>query len=278
MLVEGVSERAIARTAKVNPLTVSRLLVEAGNACAKFHDEAVRNVTAKGIQCDEIWTFCYANAKNVAKAAKAPPQAGDVWNWTALDSHSKLIISYTVGDRSVTTAVEFMHDLKDRLANRVQLTTDGHRAYLHAAEDAFGADVDCAQLVKLSGEDYHRAKRYSPAKFNGSIKNRVNSKPKRHSISTSHVERHNLTIRMSLRRFTRLTNAFSKKIENHVHALSLYFVFYNFVRIHKTLRVTPAMESGLTDRLWEFEDIVGLIEAERPEPKKRGPYRKRRDG
>ena len=167
-----------------------------------------------------------------------------------------------------------MHDLKDRLANRVQLTTDGLRAYLYAVEDAFGAEVDYAQLVKLYGEDYHRTKRNSPATFTGSIKNKINGKPGNRSISTSHVERHNLTMRMSMRRFTRLTNAFSKKIENHAYACSLYSVFYNFCRIHKSLRVSPAMEAGLTDRLWDVFDIIDLIEAERPKPKKRGPYKK----
>ena len=274
LLVEGMSERAIGRAVDVSPNTVSKLLIDAGNACAKFHDKAVRGVRAQRVQCDEVWSFCYAKQRSVPSAKKAPQEAGDVWNWTALDSDSKLIISYTVGDRSVATALEFMHDLRDRLANRVQLTTDGHRAYLHAVEDAFGADVDYAQLVKLYGEDYHRARRYSPAKFNGSIKNRVNGNPDRRSISTSHVERHNLTMRMSLRRFTRLTNAFSKELENHIHSLSLYFVYYNFCRIHKTLRCTPAMEAGLVERLWEFEDIIDLIEADRPKPKKRGSYKK----
>lgn len=193
-------------------------------------------------------------------AAKPPPQAGDVWKWTALDSDTKLLISYFVGDRSGAAAYEYMHDLKSRLANRVQLTTDGHRAYLHAVEDAFGADVDYAQLVKLYGEDYHRTKRYSPAIFNGSIKTRINGNPKQRSISTSHAERHNLTMRMSMRRFTRLTNAFSKRIENHFYSAALYATFYNFCRIHKRLRVSPAMEAGLADRLWEVFDIVELVE------------------
>ena len=275
LLVEGISERAISRTVDVSPNTVSKLLVDAGNACANFHDKAVRGVKSKRVQCDEVWSFCNAKQKNVESAKAAPQEAGDVWNWAALDSDSKLIISYTVGDRSGATALEFMHDLKDRLANRVQLTTDGHGAYLNAVEDTFGADIDYAQLVKLYGEDSQKAKRYSPAKFNGALKNRISGNPKRRSISTSHVERHNLTIRMSLRRFTRLTNAFSKKIEHHIHSLSLYFVYYNFCRIHKTLQVPPAMEAGLTARLWEIEGIVDLIEAERPKPKKRGPYKKR---
>ena len=274
LLVEGMSQRAIARTVDVSTNTVAKLLVDAGRACAAYHDKAVCNVKAQRVQCDEIWSFCYAKQKNVEKSKAAPQGAGDVWTWTALDSDSKLIISYEIGDRSAATDHEFMHDLKDRLANRVQLTTDGHRAYLDAVEDVFGADVDYAQLLKLYGEDYHRAKRYSPAVFNGSIKNRINGKPEKRSISTSHVERHNLTMRMSMRRFTRLTNAFPKKLENHLHSLALYFLHYNFCRVHKTLRVSPAMEAGLTDRLWDVFDIIDLIEAEQPKPK-RGPYKKR---
>ena len=274
LLVEGLSMRAISRTADVSINTVSKLLVDAGKACAAYHDEAVRNVKAKRVQCDEIWSFCYAKQKNVEKSKAAPQGAGNVWTWTALDSDSKLIISYQIGDRSAATAYEFMHDLKDRLANRVQLTTDGHRAYLNAVEDAFGAEVDYAQLVKLYGEDHDKDKRYSPSVFNGALKNKINGKPKRKSISTSHVERHNLTMRMSMRRFTRLTNAFSKKLENHLHSLALYFLYYNFCRIHTTLRVPPAMEAGLTDRLWDVFDIIELIDAGQSKLK-RGPYKKR---
>ena len=275
LLMEGMSHRAITRAADVSINTVKKLLVDAGEACAKFHDKEVRGVTAELVQCDEIWAFCYAKEKNVASAKAAPQGAGDAWTWTAIDSDTKLLISYAIGDRTTSTAAEFIHDLKDRLVNRVQLTTDGLRAYLYAVEDAFGADVDYAQLVKLYGEDYHRTKRYSPATFTGSIKNNVTGNPDKRSISTSHVERHNLTMRMSMRRFTRLTNAFSKKIENHVYACSLYAVFYNFCRIHQSLRVSPAMEAGLTDRLWDVSDIIDLIEAERSKPKKRGPYKKR---
>ena len=225
LLVEGMSERAIARTVKVNPLTVSKLLVDAGNACAKFHDSAVRGVTAQRVQCDEIWTFCYAKQKNVASSKAAPANAGDVWTWTALDSDSKLIISYTVGDRSVATAVEFMHDLKDRLANRVQLTTDGHRAYLHAVEDAFGADVDYAQLVKLYGEDYHPGQTLQPGQFQRldqeqdqrQAQETVNQHfPRR--TSQPHFEDVAATVYAA-------HQCLFQEDRNHVHACSLYTVF-----------------------------------------------------
>lgn len=278
MLVEGMSMRAISRTAGVSINTVSKLLVQAGEACAEYHDQAVQNVKASHVQCDEIWSFCYAKQKNVAKAKAAPEGAGDVWTWTALDSDSKMILAYEVGDRSAATAIEFMDDLRARLANRVQLTTDGHKAYLEAVEGAFGGDVDFAQLVKLYGDspDGKRAeKKYSPATCTGSIKRRVEGNPDPAAVSTSHVERQNLTMRMGMRRFTRLTNGFSKKLENHLHMLSLYFVHYNFVRMHKTLRMTPAMAAGVSDTLHDMEWIVGLIDARAPAPKKRGPYKKR---
>ena len=200
-----------------------------------------------------------------------------VWTWTALESESKLILSWMVGDRDAGYATEFMRDLESRLANRVQLTTDGHRAYLEAVEDAFGNNIDFAQLIKLYGESSEPGpeRKYSPSVCKGARKHTVQGNPEKKHVSTSHVERHNLTMRMSLRRFTRLTNAFSKKIENHCHALALYFVFYNFLKIHKSLRVTPAMQAGLTDQVWEWEDVLNLIDARKPEPKKRGPYKKR---
>ena len=277
MLVEGMSMRAASRIADVSINTVTKLMVEAGEACAAYHDEAVRNVTASRIQCDEIWAFCYAKGTNVAKAKAAPHGAGDVWTWTALGSDSKMILSYEVGDRSSATAIEFMDNLRARLANRVQLTTDGHNAYLEAVEGAFGGDVDYAQLVKLYGEptgqkDYER--RYSPAPCIGTRKRRVEGHPDPTAVSTSHVERHNLTMRMGVRRFTRLTNAFSKKIENHLHMLSLYFVFYNFVRIHKSLRMTPAMAAGVADTLHDMEWIVSLIDARAEKPNRPKTYRK----
>lgn len=278
MLVEGMSMRSISRTVGVSINTVSKLLVEAGEACAAYHDETVRNVTAQRVQCDEIWSFVYAKDKNVKTAKAAPDGAGDVWTWTALDSDSKMILAYEVGDRSAATAIEFMDDLRARLANRVQLTTDGHKAYLEAVEGAFGGDVDFAQLVKLYGESVEgkRAERkYSPAVCTGAKKRVVEGTPDMAAVSTSHVERQNLTMRMGMRRFTRLTNGFSKKLENHLHMLSLYFVHYNFVRQHKTLRMTPAMAAGVSDTLHDMEWIVGLIDARAPEPKKRGPYKKK---
>jgi IS1 family transposase len=277
MLVEGSSMRSISRVVGVSINTVTKLLVDAGTACAAYHDEHVRGVTASRIQCDEIWSFCYAKAKNVARAKAAPGDAGDVWTWSALDSDSKLVVSWLVGGRDSDYAIEFMDDLRSRLENRVQLTTDGHKAYLEAVEGAFGGDVDYAQLVKLYGEPKEKGpeRKYSPSVCLGARKTAVEGNPDPACVSTSHVERHNLTMRMSMRRFTRLTNAFSKKVENHCHALALYFVWYNFCRIHKSLRVTPAMAAGVTDTLRDMEWIAGLIDAVAPKPGRRGPYRKR---
>ena len=275
LLVEGTSMRATSRLAGVSINTVYRLLEEAGKACAAYHDEAVRGVKSARIQCDEIWSFTYAKQKNVKTAKAAPAEAGDTWTWTALDADSKLIVSWLVGGRDGEYAMALMDDLRDRLANRVQLTTDGHRAYLEAVEGAFGDDVDFAQLVKLYGEAPEAEKRYSPAQCIGARKRRITGKPLRADVSTSYVERQNLTMRMHMRRFTRLTNAFSKKFENHMHMVALYTVWYNFVRVHKTLRVTPAMEVGLSDTLRDMEWIVGLIDARAPKPGPRGPYKKR---
>ena len=275
MLVEGMSMRAASRIAKVSINTVTKLMVEAGEACAAYHDEAVHNVDARKVQCDEIWAFCYAKEKNVARAKAAPRGAGDVWTWTALDSDSKMILSYEVGDRSSTTAIEFMDDLRSRLASRVQLTTDGHKAYLEAIEGAFGGDVDYAQLVKLYGDAPEKEKRYSPATCVGTHKRRVEGNPDVRDVSTSYVERQNLTMRMGMRRFTRLTNAFSKKLENHLLMLSLYFVHYNFVRIHNSLRMTPAMAAGVDDTLHDMEWIVSLIDARAAKPSRPATYRKR---
>ena len=275
MLVEGMSMRAASRVAKVSINTVTKLMIEAGEACAAYHDETVRDVTAQHVQCDEIWAFCYAKEKNVAKAKAAPKAAGDVWTWTAIDSDSKMILSYEVGDRSGATAIEFMDDLRDRLANRVQLTTDGHKAYLEAVEGAFGGGVDYAQLVKLYGDAPEKEKRYSPATCVGTHKRRVEGNPDVRDISTSYVERQNLTMRMGMRRFTRLTNAFSKKLENHLLMLSLYFVHYNFVRIHSTLKCTPAMAAGVSGTLHDMEWIVSLIDARAAKPSRPATYCKR---
>ena len=277
MLVEGMSMRAASRIAKVSINTVTKLMIEAGEACAAYHAKAVRNVTASKVQCDEIWAFCYAKDKNVARAKAAPRGAGDVWTWTAIDSDSKMILSYEVGDRSGATAIEFMDDLRGRLANRVQLTTDGHKAYLEAVEGAFGGDVDYAQLIKLYGDSTgHKGheKKYSPAECTGTKKRDVEGSPDAAHVSTSYVERQNLTMRMGMRRFTRLTNAFSKKIENHLLMLSLYFVHYNFVRIHSSLRMTPAMAAGVSETLHDMEWIVGLIDARAAKPNRPATYNK----
>ena len=270
--------RSISRVVDVSINTVTKLLEDAGRACAEHHDATVRGVKAKRVQCDEIWAFCYAKQKNVETAKKAPEEAGDVWTWTALDADSKLIVSYLIGGRDAGYANEFMLDVAGRLASRVQLTTDGLKAYLDAVEGAFGADVDYAQLVKLYGDAPEAAKgRYSPADCTGIKKTRVEGKPDADHISTSYVERQNLTMRMSMRRFTRLTNAFSKKAENHAHMVALYTTWYNFVRQHKTLRVAPAIAAGLSDRLWSMEDVVALMDARAEAPAKRGSYKPRAD-
>ncbi len=276
LLCEGSSIRSVTRLMNVGKNTVIRLMIDAGKACAAFHDEHVRGVRAKRIQCDEIWSFTYAKQKNVATAKAAPDGAGDTWTWTALDADSKLILSWFVGGRDGECAMWFMDDVAKRLANRVQMTTDGHKAYLEAVEGAFGCDVDYAQLVKIYGASPESAKgRYSPADCTGIKKNRIEGSPDYDHVSTSCVERSNLTMRMHMRRFTRLTNAFSKKVENHAHSMALFTTYYNFVRIHKTLRVTPAMAAGVSDRLWEVADIVALVEASEAPAKKRGPYQKR---
>ena len=259
-LCEGSSMRSTSRLADVSINTVTKLLVDAGRVCAGYHDEMVRGVTARRVQVDEIWSFTYAKAKNVDKAAKAPEGAGDTWTWTAIDADSKLLISWLVGGRSLEYAVPFMQDVRDRLANRVQLTSDGHKAYLEAVETAFGADVDYAMLVKIYGASGENETRYSPAKYLGAVPHEITGNPNPKFISTSYAERQNLTMRMHMRRFTRLTNAFSKKFENHMHMVALYTVFYNWTKIHKTLRVTPAMAAGLTDRVWDMADVIAMIE------------------
>jgi IS1 family transposase len=234
--------------------------VKAGKVCAAFHDDQVRGVKAQRVQVDEIWSFTYAKAKNIEKAKSAPQGAGDAWTWTAIDADSKLVISWLVGGRSLEYAVPLMQDLKSRLANRVQLTSDGHKANLTAVEDAFDGDVDYAMLVKIYGASGENETRYSPAKCLGAIPQEVCGDPDPKHISTSYAERQNLTMWMHMRRFTRLTNGFSKKFENHMHMVALYTVFYNFTKIHKTLKVTPAMEAGIADKVWTMTDLVDLIE------------------
>jgi IS1 family transposase len=274
-LCEGVSMRSISRMADVSINTVTKLLIDAGETCLALHDDLVRDVKAQRVQADEIWSFCYAKAKNVPTARKAPAEAGDVWTWTALDADTKLMISYFVGDRSGESALVLADDLRARISSeRVQITTDAHSAYLRAVEEAFGADADYATLEKVYRTDPAAARgRYSPPICIGTRKRVVEGDPDQAHVSTSYVERANLSIRMQNRRFTRLTNAFSKKFQNHVHALALYFAFYNFVRIHKTLKMTPAMAAGVSKTLWSMEDIAERIEARRPAPKagKRGP-------
>jgi len=276
MLCEGSSMRSISRVCDVSINTVAKMLADAGKVCMAFHDEKVRGVTAKRVQVDEIWSFTYAKAKNVAAAKAAPNGAGDTWTWTAIDADTKLIAAWFVGGRDAECANAFINDLASRLANRVQLTSDGHSAYLQAVEGAFGADVDYAQLVKIFGAAPETARgRYSPAECTGIKKTWVEGEPDEKHISTSYVERSNLTMRMHNRRFTRLTNAFSKRFESHVHMVALYTVFYNWTRIHKTLRVTPAMAAGLTDRVWDMANIVALMDEVAPKPGRPKTYKKR---
>ncbi len=272
MLVEGNSINSTTRLTGVSKTTILKLLVDTGMACEAFHNETVKGVKAARVQADEIWSFVYAKDKNVTD--EMPSGSGDVWTWTALDADSKLIVSWFVGDRSAESAMDFMKDVAARLANRVQLTTDGHKAYLDAVEDAFGGDIDFAQLVKLYGslDGNMNERKYSPAEYTGQIKKAVTGNPREKFISTSYVERQNLTMRMSNRRFTRLTNAFSKKIENHCHSLALYFVYYNFCKVHKSLSVTPAMQAGLTKKPMTLEEIAMLTDIQAP--KSRGVYKK----
>jgi IS1 family transposase len=273
MLCEGSSLQSTARVCDVAFNSIVKLLADAGKACEAFHDAIVRNVHSKRVQCDEIWSFVYAKAKNVATAKAAPEgAAGDCWTWTALDADSKLVIAYAVGGRDAEYANAFMQDVADRLATRVQMTTDGHKAYLDAVEGAFGADIDYGMLIKTYGEPVGALGRYSPGECTGAEKKRVEGRPDPKHISTSYAERANLTMRMSMRRFTRLTNAFSKKAENHEHMVRLYTVWYSFVRMHKTLRCSPAMAAGLSQTLWSMDDIVVLIDAAAPEAKPRARH------
>jgi IS1 family transposase len=260
LLCEGSSMRSISRVCDVSINTVTKLLIDAGRVCAAFHDEKVRGVKAKRVQCDEIWSFTYAKQKNVETAKRQDLAVGDTWTWTGIEADTKLIVSWMVGGRDGDWAMAFMNDLRSRLATRVQLTTDGHRAYLDAVEWAFGADVDYAQLVKHYGESLEAEKRYSPAVCTGCEKIPVHGTPDPAHISTSYAERHNLNMRMQMRRFTRLTTGYSKKIENHIYMVALYTVWYNWIRTHKAHRLTPAMAAGLTDKTMDFADLVRLID------------------
>lgn len=258
-LVEGCSIRSIVRMTGASKNTITKLLVEIGKACSEYQDKALRSLPCKRLQLDEIWSFVYAKAKNVPAERKGEFGVGDVWTWTAIDADSKLVPSWFVGTRDGESATAFVNDLASRLADRVQITTDGHRAYLEAVEEAFGMNVDYAMLVKLYGSDGQNETRYSPATCIGCRSEAITGSPDPKHVSTSYAERANLTMRMSMRRFTRLTNGFSKKLENHVAALSLYFMFYNFGRIHQTLRCTPAMKAGVTDHVWDIDEIVALL-------------------
>ncbi len=259
-LVEGNSMRAASRMADVSINTVAKLLVDVGTACNEYQDKTLRNLSCKRVQCDEIWSFCYAKDKNVPKEKRGQFGFGDVWTWTAICADTKLVPCWLVDRRNARAAKEFMLNLAGRLSDRVQLTTDGHRAYLEAVQGAFCLDVDYAMLIKLYGVEPEGEKRYSPAKVVGARCGAVTGNPNKAHISTSFAERQNLTMRMSMRRFTRLTNAFSKKVENLQHAVSLHFMYYNFARIHKTLRVTPAMEAGISDHVWSLQEIAKLTD------------------
>ena len=260
MMVEGNSIRAIVRMTGASKNTIVKLLEDAGEAFSDYQDRVFQDLPCRRLQLDEIWAYSYCKQRKVPFAKSAPEDAGDLWTWVALDADTKLVPSWRVGDRSGATATEFVCDLSKRLANRVQVTSDGHRAYLEAVEAGFGADVDYAQLIKLYGEVPHPAGRYSPAQIQGTKTFCCTGKPDPKHISTSYVERQNLTMRMSMKRFARLSNGFSKKAENHAHSVAIHFMHYNFVRIHQSLRVTPAMAAGVTSKLWSIADMVGVIE------------------
>lgn len=257
-LVEGNSVNSTVRMTGVSKVTILKLLADLGPKCADYQDRNIRNLKCKRIQCDEIWQFCYAKEKNVPAEKKGQFGYGDMWTWVAIDADSKLIMSFTLGRRDGLAARILIDDLAGRLANRVQLTTDGHRAYLEAVEGAFGADIDYAMLSKIYQSSQEET-RYSPAQCIGCEVKSILGKPDPKHVSTSYIERQNLTMRMTMRRFTRLTNAFSKKIENHAYSVALYTMHYNYCRIHKTLRVTPAMEAGITNHVWTIEEMLANI-------------------
>lgn len=259
MLVEGNSVASTCRMSGASKNTVLKLLADVGDACAAYQDRVMRDLKLRRVQADEIWSFVRMKQKNVRNENVGVFGYGDVYTWTAIDADTKLIPCWHVGTRGAESAYTFIHDLAGRLSSRIQLTTDGHKIYVEAVKDAFGTDIDYAMLVKhySNPSDYRAAeKRYSPSKFVSADKRRIAGNPDIDEVSTSYVERSNLTMRMNVRRFTRLANAFSKKLENHMHAISLYFMHYNFCRVHKTLRVTPAMEASLTDHIWEIEEVI----------------------
>lgn len=260
LMVEGVSIRAITRLTGVSKNTVVKLLEDAGEAFSDYQDRTLRGLTCKRVQVDEIWAFVYAKAKNVETAKAAPEGAGDCWTWLAIDADTKLIPSFKIGSRDADAAEEFISDLAGRLSNRIQLTSDGHKPYLEAVEASFGADIDYAVLIKHYGTPIGPIGRYSPGECTGIEQRRVEGRPDPAHVSTSYVERANLTLRMASRRFTRLTNEFSKKVENHAHSVAIHTMHYNFVRIHQTLRCTPAMAAGVTTKLWELADMGKVLE------------------
>ena len=275
LLVEGNSMAATMRIVGCSKNTVAKFIKDAGPICAEYQDEVLRNLPCTRLEVDEIWSFIYAKNKNVEKAKNPPRGAGDVWTWTAICAHTKLLATWMVDDRSAETAIPFMVDLEQRLRNRVQLTSDGHKVYLEAVEQAFGGDVDYAMLIKVygnqeKGESAHR--RYSPGQCNGTERVIVQGAPNLNLISTSYAERQNLTIRMSQRRFTRLTNAFSKKLANHVHSFAMWSLWYNFGRVHQTLKRTPAMAAGVARQRWTAREVIDLIDERTPKPGPRGPY------
>lgn len=260
-LVEGNSLRGTSRMVGVSINTVTKLLVELGTACEAFHDEHVRNVPAQRVQADEIWSFCYARRENVPEEFKGVRGYGDLWTWVGQCADSKLVLSWHVGRRDANTAYPFMQDLASRLSTRVQLTTDGLHAYLEATDAAFGTEIDYARLIKVYGSDPNAERRYAPPVCISSKVEVVSGSPDTAHISTSYIERQNLQMRMSMRRFTRLTNGHSKKVENHEHALALHYMHYNFGRPQRSIGGTPAMAAGITDRVWSIEEIVGLLDA-----------------
>lgn len=278
LLCEGMSIRAITRATGVSKTTVSKLLNDVGARCADYHDKHVVELRCRRVQVDEIWAFVYAKQKNVGEAKAAPFGAGDCWTWTAIDADTKLAVSWLVGPRDATSAMLFMQDVSNRIDRRVQVTSDGLKCYIEAVDAAFSGFVDYAQLVKTYGEAPDGVKgRYSPAECTGARKVLISGSPDIDHVSTSYVERQNLTMRMHMRRFTRLTNGFSKKVHAHANAVSLHFMYYNFCRIHSKLRMAPAMSAGVTDRLWEVSDLAALLDERDREiaTQKRGPYKKR---